>query len=103
MLLPLDGTERTLKDDDETAYHDRIATDPDVMVGKPVVKGTRIPVAAVLGQLAVAFDLRELFEVYPRLTEADVQACLAYAADLLEGEEVVPAFAPRPRVASGRA
>lgn len=89
--------------DDETAYHERIATDPNVMVGKPVVQGTRIPVSAVLRQLAVALDLRDLFEAYPRLTEEDVRACLAYAADLLEGEEILPAFAPRRRVASGRA
>lgn len=64
----------------------RIIRDPDIMVGKPVVKGTRIPVALVLGQLAHNPDLQELFAAYPHLTIADVQACLAYAHDLVEGQ-----------------
>jgi uncharacterized protein (DUF433 family) len=58
---------------------DRITTDPDVMVGKPVVRGTRIPVERVLEQLAYNPDLHELFAAYPRLTVDDVKACLAYA------------------------
>lgn len=89
-------------DEYEASYHDRIAVDPAVMVGKPVVKGTRIPVAAVLQHLAMALDVRDLFEAYPRLTEEDVRGCLRYAADMLEGEETVPGYAPRPRVAAGR-
>jgi uncharacterized protein (DUF433 family) len=64
----------------ETArYHERITQDPAVMVGKPVVKGTRIPVEKVLDQLAYNPDLDELFAIYPELTREDVQACLAYA------------------------
>lgn len=58
---------------------ERITVDPDVMVGKPVVKGTRIPVELVLGQLAFNPDLDELFAAYPHLTVEDVKACLAYA------------------------
>lgn len=49
------------------------------MVGKPVVKGTRIPVEKVITQLAYKPDLQELFAVYPELTLEDVKACLAYA------------------------
>jgi uncharacterized protein (DUF433 family) len=49
------------------------------MVGKPVVKGTRIPVEVVLGKLAENPDLDDLFAAYPRLTLDDVKACLAYA------------------------
>lgn len=64
----------------------RIVRAPNIMAGKPVVKGTRIPVALVLGQLARNPDLQELFAAYPHLTVADVQACLAYAHDLVEGE-----------------
>lgn len=89
--------------DDEPRQHDRIARNPNIMVGKPVVKGTRIPVAVVLDQLSVELDLRDLFEAYPSLTEEDVRACLRYAADVLDGEDVSPALAPRPRVASSRA
>lgn len=58
-------------------YEDRIIQDPRILVGKPVVKGTRIPVELVLGHLAANPDLAELFAAYPRLTVEDVQACLA--------------------------
>jgi uncharacterized protein (DUF433 family) len=60
-------------------YLDRIAQDPAVMVGKPVVRGTRIPVELVLEQLSYNLDLDELFSAYPRLTREDVKACIAYA------------------------
>ena len=65
-------------------YHERISQDPDVMVGKPVVKGTRIPVELVLGHLAHNLDLDELFAAYPELTIEDVRACLAYARRAVE-------------------
>ena len=58
---------------------DRITADPAIMVGKPVVRGTRIPVERVLEQLAYNPDLTELFAMYPRLTVEDVKACLAFA------------------------
>jgi uncharacterized protein (DUF433 family) len=60
-------------------YQDRIIVDPNIMAGKPVVKGTRIPVDLVLKRLAQDLDTQTLFEAYPRLTKEDVQACLAYA------------------------
>jgi uncharacterized protein (DUF433 family) len=63
----------------QTTYLDRIVTDPDIMLGKPVVKGTRIPVELILEQLSYNLDLKELFAAYPRLTEEDVRACLAFA------------------------
>jgi uncharacterized protein (DUF433 family) len=65
-------------------YHDRIIQDPAIMVGKPVIKGTRIPVELVLKRLAQDLDLRSLFESYPRLTPDDVKACLEYAHALVE-------------------
>jgi uncharacterized protein (DUF433 family) len=61
------------------AYQDRIITDPGILAGKPVVRGTRIPVELVLDHLAQNPDLGDLFAAYPRLTREDVQACLAYA------------------------
>ncbi len=88
--------------DDGLRHHDRIAVNPDVMVGKPVVKGSRIPVALVLRHLAGNLDLQDLFAGYPSLTEEDVRACLRFAADVMEGEEIVPAFVPRRRMASSR-
>ena len=65
-------------------YLDRIVQDPKILAGKPVVKGTRIPVELVLKHLAQNPDLDELLAAYPRLTVQDVQACLAYAGKLVE-------------------
>jgi uncharacterized protein (DUF433 family) len=65
---------------------DRIAQDPDVLVGKPVVRGTRIPVALVLGHLAQNPDLEDLFGAYPELTVEDVKACLSYAQAAVEAK-----------------
>jgi uncharacterized protein (DUF433 family) len=64
---------------DDQALLERIAIDPEVMVGKPVVRGTRIPVELVLGFLSAKPDLGELLQAYPHLSVEDVKACLAYA------------------------
>ncbi len=81
----------------------RIIQDPDIMVGKPVIKGTRIPVALVLGHLAHNPDLTELFAAYPHLTIEDVKACLAYAQATVERQrprgrpKAAPGIAPAAR------
>lgn len=72
-------------------YQDRIVEDPEIMVGKPVVKGTRIPVELVLQHLEENPDLEDLFAAFPRLTMEDVKACLAFARAVMIGER-------RPRV-----
>ena len=77
------------------AYQDRIVADPEILVGKPVLKGTRIPVPLVLEYLANNPNFDEFFADYPELTMADVQACLAYGAALAAGKKVKPA--PRHR------
>ena len=64
---------------ERATYQDRIIRDPNIMVGKPVVKGTRIPVELVLAHLAENPDLEDLFGAFPRLTVEDVRACLEYA------------------------
>lgn len=69
---------------------DRIVVDPRIMAGKPVVRGTRIPVQLILKRLSQDLDLPGLFEAYPRLTLDDVKACLAYARALVEGEGLYP-------------
>jgi len=74
----------------EQSYWDRIVIDPDIMAGKPTVKGTRIPVDLVLKRLSQDLDTQALFESYPRLTAEDVKACIAYAQALVEGEELFP-------------
>lgn len=68
----------------------RIVVNPKVMVGKPVIKGTRISVDAIIRRLAESMSLREILEEYPNLEEEDVKAALEYAARVLAGEEVVP-------------
>lgn len=71
-------------------YHDGITTTPGVVGGKPVVKGTRIPVRLILEYLAEDPDVQTLFEAYPQLTIEDVKACLEYAGNLVEEEEIFP-------------
>jgi uncharacterized protein (DUF433 family) len=66
-------------------YGDRIVTHPDLLAGKPTIKGTRISVELVLKRLAQNPDLAVLFEAYPHLTVEDVKACLDYAHSLVEG------------------
>lgn len=66
---------------DQPAYLDRISQDPNVMVGKPVVKGTRIPVERILAHLAETPDFADLFEAFPHLKLEDVQACFAFARE----------------------
>jgi len=63
------------------AYADRIVHDPDIMLGKPTVGGTRITVEAVLAHLAANPDPADLFASYPRLTTDDLKAALAYAEE----------------------
>lgn len=71
-------------------YQKRIIVDPNIMAGKPVVKGTRIPVDLVLKRLAQDLNVETLLEAYPRLTQEDIKACLTYAQTLVEGEDVYP-------------
>ena len=59
---------------------DRVVINPDVAFGKPVVRGTRIPVSIVLGFLADGMNVTEFLEEYPQLVEEDVRACLDYVA-----------------------
>jgi len=68
----------------------RIIVDPRIMVGKPIIKGTRIPVDAIIRRLAEGLSIDEILEEYPMLTREDIKAALRYAADVLSGEEVIP-------------
>jgi uncharacterized protein (DUF433 family) len=74
-----------------TSYRERIIRDPAVLVGKPVVRGTRISVELILKHLSQNPDTGELLAAYPRLTIEDVQAALAYAQAVLAGDELTPA------------
>ena len=74
----------------QQTYQDRIVSIPGVVGGKPVVKGTRIPVEIVLQHLAFDLSLETLFADYPHLTKDDVKACLEYAETLVQEEELYP-------------
>ena len=71
-------------------WEDHIELNPAVLVGKPVVKGTRISVELVIELLAQGWDEATLLEDYPGLTREDVRACLHYAAGALRAERVYP-------------
>jgi uncharacterized protein (DUF433 family) len=66
--------------------HSRIFTDPAVMMGKPCVKGTRITVELILRKLGAGRSFGDLLQAYPTLTEEDVRAALAFAADYMQHE-----------------
>jgi uncharacterized protein (DUF433 family) len=68
---------------------DRIEIDAKVMMGKPVIRGTRIPVELLLRKLAEGATEADLFDAYSRLTREDIQAAIGYAADTLAHEETI--------------
>lgn len=67
----------------------RIVVDPRVMLGKPVIRGTRIPVELLLRKLGAGASLEELLDAYPRLSTQDIRAAMSYAADTLANETTV--------------
>lgn len=70
----------------EVRWQDRIVSTPEVLKGKPRVRGTRIPVSLVLGYLASGATPEEVTQEFPDLAAKDVAACLSYARDLSEFE-----------------
>ena len=71
-------------------WHDYIETKPQVLTGKPVIKGTRIAVEWVVELLAQGWEVDEILHQYPALTQDDIQACLHYASETLRSERVYP-------------
>ena len=71
-------------------HNNRIVVDPNVMVGKPVIKGTRITVELILRQFAEGLTTDEILKNYPHLTKEDIRAVMAYATDRVEEETVYP-------------
>jgi uncharacterized protein (DUF433 family) len=68
----------------------RIEVDPGVMAGKPVIRGTRIPVELIVRMLGEGVAEADLLEQYPRLQPDDIRAALIYAARVLGNEEILP-------------
>ena len=77
----------------ESGWQERIAIDPDIQGGKPVIKGTRVPVQVVVGGLAKGMTVAQVCDEYV-LTEQDVRAALSYATEVL-AEETVHALPSR--------
>ena len=73
--------------------HPRIALDPKVLAGKPVIRGTRLAVEFMIGLMADGWDEAEILANYPGVTHDDIIACLAYARDVLGSEKVFPSAA----------
>ena len=71
-------------------WQERIAIDPAILVGKPVIKGTRIAVEFLIDLMAEEWSDDEILENYPSLTTADLHAALHYAAEILKRERVFP-------------
>jgi uncharacterized protein (DUF433 family) len=71
-------------------WRERIIVDPKVLAGKPVIRGTRLSVEFVLSLLAEGWTEQQLLAEYPRRSDADIRACLAYAAEVLGEEKVYP-------------
>ena len=71
--------------------HPRISADPTVMLGKPCIRGTRLTIELILRKLATGRSIAELIDAYPNLPEGDVRAALAFAADYMQHETVLPA------------
>lgn len=72
-----------------TDWKTRIVVDPDILVGKPTVKGTRISVELILDRLSDGWTMEDILSSYPTLTREDVLAALSFAAELFKEETFV--------------
>ncbi|HEU5366886.1 MAG TPA: DUF433 domain-containing protein [Ktedonobacterales bacterium] len=79
--------------------HPLITIDPEIMLGKPTIKGTRLTVELILEQLGSGLTIEELLDSYPHLTDEGIRAALLYAADFLN-HEAMQRYEQRQHVAS---
>jgi len=70
-------------------YRERITIDPKRVLGKPVIKGSRITVELILRKLSEGMTIDELLEAYPHLTKDDILAALSYSAEVISQEELI--------------
>jgi uncharacterized protein (DUF433 family) len=71
--------------------HPRISSDPEVMMGKPCIRGTRITVELILRKLSKAMTAAQIVESYPHISTDDIYAAQAFAADYMAGERIMAA------------
>jgi uncharacterized protein (DUF433 family) len=72
------------------SWPERIVIDPDILVGKPVVKGTRLAVEFIVGLMAQGWSEADILRIYPGLVRQDILACLHYASAVPGAEKVYP-------------
>ncbi|HWP60833.1 MAG TPA: DUF433 domain-containing protein [Candidatus Acidoferrales bacterium] len=72
------------------SWQERIVVDPKILVGKPVIKGTRLSVEFIVELLAQGWTEAQILESYPGVTHEDILACLHYASEILKSEKVYP-------------
>lgn len=70
-------------------YQDKITATPKVMLGKPVIKGTRITVELILRKIAGGYSFNEIIEMYPHITKEDILPCVSYAVSVIESEDTL--------------
>lgn len=73
-----------------TSWQQRVAADPEIHHGEPCIAGTRIPVRMIVGSLADGYTVDQITAEYPQLKPEDVLAALAYAAEVLHQESLLP-------------
>jgi uncharacterized protein (DUF433 family) len=70
-------------------YRNKVTTKPEVMLGKPVIKGTRVPVELIVRKLGEGATTEDLLNAYPNLIKDDIQAALLYAAEYIRNETII--------------
>ena len=68
----------------------RIVVDPKIMVGKPIIRGTRVPVDAIIHRVADGATIEDILKDYPGVSRKDIKAALEYAENLVRGEDILP-------------
>ncbi|GBD16635.1 hypothetical protein HRbin26_01534 [bacterium HR26] len=71
-------------------WRERIAVDPEVLMGKPVIRGTRLAVEFIIDLLSQGWSEEDILRNYPGITVEDIRACLRYAQEVLSTERVYP-------------
>ena len=79
----------------------RIVVNPKILVGKPVIRGTRVAVYEIVARVAQGWTFDEILEDFPRITREDITAALMYAEKLVEGEEIFPEIISDKHAVSG--
>lgn len=69
-------------------WQTRITLNPEILVGKPIIKGTRLSVEFIIDLLSQGWSINEILRNYPEISAEDIQACLSYASETLKSEKV---------------